>query len=149
MNKIKELFPVYRLSVSYQDTDGEKKEVDFAETMCPHEQSDEECREKINLIMTSFIKEYPEAKGHISLIDFKEVSKAEWRLIWFSHETFKKFANKAEAFKSFRKFVKSEVKRCHDTGIDTACLMGADESARWAVCGCEDCQKDGRVVINH
>ena len=148
MEEAKKLFPVYRLTVSYEE-DGAKKEVDFAETMCPHEQSDEECREKINLIMDSFIKEYPNALGHISLIDFKEVSKAEWRLIWFSHETFQKFKNKEEAFASFREFVKSEVKKCHDTGKDTSCLMGADDEARWKICKCKNCKKDGRVVINH
>ena len=149
MSKIKELFPVYRFTVSYKNEDGRTREVDYAETMCPREQTDEECREKINELMTPFMQMYPKAEGKIILIDFKEVSKAEWRLIWFSHETFKKFANKAEAFESFRKFVKSEVKRCHDTGIDTACLMEADEERRWTVCGCEDCQKDGRTVINH
>ena len=149
MNEAKKLFPVYRFTVSYKDEDGKTRKVNYAETMCSHVLTDEECREKINQLMTPFMKDYPKAKGKIILLDFKEISKAEWRLIWFSHETFKKFANKAEAFESFRKFVKSEVKRCHDTGIDTACLMGADESARWAVCGCEDCQKDGRVVINH
>ena len=149
MSKIKELFPVYRFTVSYKDEDGKTREVDYAETMCSHVLTDEECREKINQLMTPFMKDYPKAKGKIILLDFKEVSQAEWRLIWFSHETFQKFKSKKGAFASFRKFVKSEVKRCHDTGKDTACLQGADEEERWAVCGCADCMRDGRTVINH
>lgn len=149
MNEAKKLFPVYRFTVSYKDKDGKKREVDYAETMCSHELTDEECREKINQLMTPFMTDYPKAKGKIILLDFKEISKAKWRLIWFSHETFQKFSNKAEAFESFRKFVKAEVKRCHDTGKDTACLMGADEEKYWTFCGCDDCKKTGRTVINH
>ena len=149
MSKIKKLFPIYRFTVSYKEVDGKTREVDYAETMCSHELTDEECREKINQLMTPFMKDYPKAKGKIILLDFKIVSQAEWRLIWFSHETFQKFKTEAEAFASFRAFVHSAVEECHATGKDTSCLMGADEEKRWTVCECEDCQKDGRTVINH
>ena len=148
MEEEKKLFPVYRFTVSYEEN-GEKKVVDFVETLCPHEMSDDECREKIALIMEMFEEEYPEAMGHISQIEFKEVAKAEWRLGYYNHETFLKFKDKKEAFANFREFVKSEVKRCHDTGIDTACLEGADEEARWQKCRCKSCREDGRTVINH
>jgi hypothetical protein len=148
MEEAKKLFPIYRLTVTYEKN-GEQKVVDFTETLCPHEMSDEECREKINELMELFIEEYPKALGHIKLIDFKEISKAEWRLIWFSHETFKKFKNKKEAFANFREFVKAEILRCHETGKDMSCLMGADEEERWSICRCKDCRKTGRIVINH
>ena len=148
MEEVKKLFPVYRLTVSYEEK-GEKKEVEFVETLCPHEMSDEECREKINEIMDLFIDYYPKAIDHISQIEFKEVSKAEWRSMYYSHETFLKFASKKEAFANFRVFVKAEIQRCHDTGIDTCILEGADEEARWKICKCKDCKQDGRTVINH
>ncbi|MEI8247329.1 MAG: hypothetical protein WCI51_15965, partial [Lentisphaerota bacterium] len=64
-------FPVYRFTVSYEDKDGEKREVDYAETMCSHELTDEECREKINQLMTPFMKDYPKAKDrHKNKITF-------------------------------------------------------------------------------
>lgn len=143
------LFPVYRFTVSYEDEDGKKREVDYTETMCSHELTDDECREKINELMTPFMKMYPKAEGKIILIEFKEVQKADWRLIWFSHETFQKFKSEAEAFASFRAFVHNAVKECRATGKNTACLMGADESERWTICDCENCKKTGRTVINH
>ena len=148
MNESQKMFPIYRLTVSYEEG-GEKKEVDFVETLCPHEQSDDECREKIDLIMDMFAEEYPQALGHISLIDFKEVGKATWRLGYYSHETFETFKNKKEAFASFRAFVDAEIQRCHDTGEDTSILEGADDEKRWKICKCKDCKEDGRVVINH
>lgn len=148
MNESKKMFPVYRFTVSYEEN-GEKKVVDFVETLCQHEQSDDECREQIDIIMGMFAEEYPEAMGHISLIDFKEVAKTTWRLGYYNHETFIKFKNKAEAFASFRAFVDAEIQRCHASGIDTACLEGADEEARWKICRCKSCREDGRTVINH
>ena len=142
------LFPVYRFTVSY-DEDGRKREVDYAETMCSHELTDDECRAKINSLMIPFMKMYPAAEGKITLIDFKVVSKVTWRLIRFSHETFQKFKNNAEAFACFREFVKVKVQECHNLGKDTSCLMGADEEERWSICRCKDCRKTGRTVINH
>ena len=68
--------------------------------------------------MDLFSEEYPQALKHISLIDFKEVGKATWRLGYYAHETFLKFKDKKEAFASFRVFVDAEVKRCHDTCED-------------------------------
>lgn len=148
MEEVKKLFPVYRLTVSYEEK-GEKKEVDFVETLCPHKMSDEESREKINEIMELFEDEYPEVMGHISQIEFKEVAKAEWRLLYYAHETFQKFKNKEEAFANFKVFVESKIKRCNDAGIDTCILEGADDEKRWKICRCKDCKQDGRVVINH
>jgi hypothetical protein len=148
MEESKKLFPVYRFSVTYEET-GEQKVVDYVETLCPHEQSDDECREKINLIMDMFSDDYPEALEHISLIEFKEVSKATWRLGYYSHETFIKFANKKEAFASFRAFVNAAVKRCHDTGEDISTLEAADKEEKWKICRCKSCKEDGRTVIHH
>ena len=148
MNEDKKLFPVYRLTVSYEEN-GEKKVVDFVDTLCPHEQSDDECREKIAIIMDLFSEEYPQALKHISLIDFKEVGKATWRLGYYAHETFLKFKDKKEAFASFRVFVDAEVKRCHDTGEDISTLEGADKEEKWKICRCKGCKEEGRTVINH
>ena len=82
-----------------------------------------------------------------------------WCLKWFSHMTYNLFDSQEEAFNSFHRFVQEKLPlhRNQDlpeeyrvkNKLKTYCLMGAEDSWRWEICGCDKCKAEGMTIIKH
>lgn len=154
-------YPIYRLSAVW-DQDGypnnsSSSDVIFREELLPG-QLITQARKFWTSCMNH--KQLRELHPILKSLEMKFLGYDSWALLWFSHVTFVDGRTDEELLQSFREFVHeklpfqrnsdldAETRRLH--GLETYCLMGADDEWRWkGPCHCEHCVKLGRTIITH
>ena len=98
---------------------------------------------------------------HPELLELTLVFKGNgaWVLKWFCHTTYNLFGSQEEAFASFHRFVIEKMPLQHNLELPkeytdkhklkTYCLMGAEDTWRWKLCGCDKCKEAGITAILH